>query len=682
MTDSRVRIAVDIGGTFVDAIGFVEGTGEIRVHKSQTTPRRLSEGVVEAMMGLGLPLPEVESFVHGTTLGLNAILTRKGARTGIITNDGFRDILEIARGVVPFTEMYNYQYLPPPRLVPRSRIVGVPGRIDAQGKVVEDLDEEAVQRAGRLLVEEHGVRAIAVVFLNSYLNTDHEDRAGVILRKSFPDCAISISTEITREYREYERTSTVMLEAYIRPIFGEYIDGLETELGGRGFRGSFHVMRSGGGAMTADLAKRAPLYTVLSGPAGGIVGSSRLAKRLDRANIISFDVGGTTIDACVLQGGVPTEIHEADIDTNPILIPIYDIRSIGAGGGSIAWVDEGLLRVGPRSAGADPGPVCYQKGGTEPTVTDAAVCLGYISSHEFLGGEMTIDESAARDAVMEQVARPLGVDLVEAAAAIFKVMLARTVGAIREITVERGLDPRDFTLLAFGGAGPMIAPMLMREMEIREVVVPHAPSAFSALGMLEADLETEFSKTVGRTLDEDLLSALEKDFAELESRGHSVLSEQHVEPDHRHLRRGLDLRYLGQEHAIPVGIVSGEGPGPIRQRFNDAHLSRYGHNMAEPVQVATLRLRAIGSVDRPKLEFSVPTGQDKSVSPGVRRAYDVASGTLGDFALYDRQGLGVGQRVNGPAIVRDGTSTVVLHGDQYLEVDSLGHLLIVARGGE
>jgi N-methylhydantoinase A len=636
--------------------------------------------VVDAMLGLGLPLSEVESFVHGTTLGLNAILTRKGARTGIVTNDGFRDILEIARGVVPFAEMYNFQYTPPPRLVPRSRIMGVPGRIDATGKVVEDLDEEAVLHAGRLLVEEQSVRAIAVVFLNSYLNTDHEDRAAAILRANFPGCAISVSTEITREYREYERTSTAMLEAYIRPIFGEYIDGLETDLGGRGFRGSFHVMRSGGGAMTADLAKRAPLYTVLSGPAGGIVGSSRLAKRLDRANIISFDVGGTTIDACVLQGGVPTEIHEADIDTNPILIPIYDIRSIGAGGGSIAWVDEGLLRVGPRSAGADPGPVCYQKGGTEPTVTDAAVCLGYISSHEFLGGEMSIDEAAARSAVMELVARPLGLDLVEAAAAIFKVMLARTVGAIREITVERGLDPRDFTLLAFGGAGPMIAPMLMREMEIHEVVVPHAPSAFSALGMLEADLETAFSKTVLRTLDADLLDALEEDFAELEIRGRSVLSEQHVEADHQHLERGLDLRYLGQEHAIPIGIVRGEGPAPIRKRFDDAHLSRYGHNMNEPVQVATLRLRAIGSVDKPKLEFAILTGDEKLVSAGVRPAYDVASGSIVDFALYDRQRLTVGQKLNGPAIVRDGSSTVVVHGDQYLDVDPLGHLLVAAGG--
>jgi len=397
---------------------------------------------------------------------------------------------------------------------------------------------------------------------------------------------------------------------------------------------------------------------------------------MDRANIISFDVGGTTIDACVLQDGAPSEIHEADIDTNPILIPIYDIRSIGAGGGSIAWVDEGLLRVGPRSAGADPGPVCYQKGGTEPTVTDAAVCLGYISSQEFLGGEMTIDESAARTAVMERVARPLGLDLVQAAAAIFQVMLARTVGAIREITVERGLDPRDFSLLAFGGAGPMIAPMLMREMEIREVIVPHAPSAFSALGMLEADLETEFSKTVLRTLDDELLSALEADFAELERRGHEILGQQHVADDHRKLQRSLDLRYLGQEHAIPVRISAEDRSAAIRQWFDAAHLSRYGHNMTEPVQVATLRLRAIGVVDKPTLEFALPSGDGIGGSSGVRRAYDVTSASLADFALYDRQRLGVGQKINGPAIIREGTSTLVLHGDQCLQVDPLGHLLI------
>jgi N-methylhydantoinase A/oxoprolinase/acetone carboxylase beta subunit len=332
--------------------------------------------------------------------------------------------------------------------------------------------------------------------------------------------------------------------------------------------------------------------------------------------------------------------------------------------------------VGPRSAGAEPGPVCYQKGGTEPTVTDAAVCLGYLSANEFLGGAMTINEAAARAAVLDEVARPLGLELEDAAAAIFRVMLARTVGAIREITVERGMDPREFSLLAFGGAGPMIAPMLMREMEIHEVIVPHAPSAFSALGMLEADLETEFSKTVLRTLDEEVLVALEADFAELGARGHLLLSEQRVPPDHRFLERRLDLRYLGQEHSIPLRIEIGEDAAAIRGRFDEAHLSRYGHNMSEPVQIATLRLRAIGSVDKPDVEFNLPTGDSDTAPVGTRRAWDICSGSLVTFALYDRQQLAVGRVVVGPAIVREGTSTLVIHGDQRLRVDPRGYLLI------
>ena len=491
-----VRIAVDIGGTFVDAIEFDARTGHVRLHKASTTPDQPTHGVLTAIQGLHTPFPAIATFIHGTTLGLNAILQRRGARTGIMTNEGFRDIFEVGRGDVPGDQMYNFQYQRPPSIVPRRLALGVRGRIDARGAVIEDLDEAGVLAAGRLLVEQGGVQAIAITFLHSYLNPEHERRAAAILRAAFPTVALSISSDLAREYREYERTSTTVLEAYIRPIFETYIGELERDLRAAGFAGSFLITRSGGGAMTSAVARRAPLLTVLSGPAGGIIGAAALSSLIERPNLISFDVGGTSVDACVLQDGKPTEVYEARIENFPLLIPIYDIRTIGAGGGSIARVEGGLLRVGPQSAGADPGPLCYRKGGTAPTVTDAAIVLGYLSAREFLEGQISIDEEVARQGVQALIATPLGVDPVTAAAGIFEVMVARTVGAIREITVERGLDPREFSLLAFGGAGPMIAPLLMREMGLKEVIIPHAPAGFSAWGMLMSDLEFDFSRTV------------------------------------------------------------------------------------------------------------------------------------------------------------------------------------------
>jgi N-methylhydantoinase A len=577
---------------------------------------------------------------------------------------------------VPFAEMYNFNYVPPPRIVPRRRITGVRGRIDAGGKVLIDLSEDDVLEAARHLVEDEGVEAIAVMFLNSYINPVHEQRAGSLIRKAFPTVATSISTEITREYREYERLSTTVLEAYTRPAFERYIDVLEQDLREDGFAGTFLVMRSGGGAMTSDVAKRSPLLAVLSGPAGGIVGASHLGESIKRENLISFDVGGTTLDACVIQNGQPAEVHEAEIDGYPLLIPLFDIRSIGAGGGSIGWIDDGLLRVGPQSAGAEPGPVGYGRGGTEPTLTDAAICLGYFTAAEFLNGDMSIDEAAARRAVTESVGRPLALGTVEAAAAMFRVTLARTVGAIREITVERGLDPRDFSLLAFGGAGPMLAPMLMREMEIGEVIIPPGPSAFSALGMLMSDLECLSSKTVLLELDSRTLDSVESTFVELEAATDDVLAAQRVPPARRLTERRFDLRYVGQEHSISLTVHTGQRADSIREQFHAAHLDRYGHSMDDDVEVAALRVRGVGMVDKPEFGFQVPSGDKRSALVTNREAFDFATGILSEFRVLERSGLVAGECVTGPAIVRDGTSNLVIHSDQEVRVDQSVNLLV------
>jgi N-methylhydantoinase A len=673
-----VRIAVDIGGTFVDAVEFDARTGQVRLHKSATTPEQPSRGVLAAIQGLDTPFGDIATFIHGTTLGLNAILQRRGARTGIITNEGFRDIFEIGRGDVPGDQMYNFQYQRPPSIVPRRLALGVRGRIDVRGEVIEDLDEAGVLAAGRVLVEQAGVQAIAITFLHSYLNPEHERRAAAILRDTFPGVSLSISSDLAREYREYERTSTTVLEAYIRPIFETYIGELERELNAAGFAGSFLITRSGGGAMTSAVAKRAPLLTVLSGPAGGIIGAAALGSLIDRPNLISFDVGGTSVDACVLLNGKPTEVYEARIENLPLLIPIYDIRTIGAGGGSIARVEGSMLRVGPQSAGADPGPLCYRKGGTAPTVTDAAIVLGYLSAREFLEGQIEIDEDAAVRGVEAVIAGPMGMDVIAAAAGIFNVMVSRTVGAIREITVERGLDPREFSLLAFGGAGPMIAPLLMREMGLKEVIIPRAPAGFSAWGMLMSDLEFDFSRTILTRLTAAAIAALPGGFIELEGRGLAVLDEQQVPEAQRALEHRLDLRYAGQEHMLTIRIETTDPAEDIARRFGQAHAEYYGHQMDAPIEIVNLRLRAIGRTEKPDLQPLPPTpgGPRVALALDSRPAYDFAARRVTSMQVFDRFQLDPGATITGPAIVVEGTATLVIHADQWLEVDSYGHLII------
>jgi N-methylhydantoinase A len=678
----RLKVAVDIGGTFVDAISYDTVNGAISVYKVSTTPEEPARGVlggIAALVGaLGADIADIESFAHGTTLGLNAILQRNGAQVGIITNEGFSDLLEIARAAIPSSQMYNFSYQRPAPLVPRRHRLGVPGRLDAQGGEVTPLDEAAVVEAGRVLVDEHGLSSIAVCFLHSYADPSHERRAGELLRDAFPGVAVSISSDLTREYREYERTSTVTLDAYIRPVLNDYIGSLEDKLAEGGLATPLHIMRSGGGAMSADVAKQAPLMTVLSGPAGGVVGTTFLARELGLANMLSFDVGGTSVDSCVVVDGRPSEVHEAEIDGLPLLLPIFDIRTIGAGGGSIAWMDEGLLKVGPRSAGAVPGPVAYQNGGTEPTVTDAAFALGFLDPGAFLGGQMTVSADAARAAIAAEVADPLGLDETTAAASILRILVARTVGALREITIERGLDPREFTLLAFGGAGPLLAPMLSREMGIQTTLVPRVPAAFSAFGMLMSDLEFEFAATALRPLADEVLADLESTFVELEQRAVAVLDQQEVARDSRAYVRTLDVRYRGQEHSLPVDFRSGDTAADVLAAFNELHAVRHGHSMDEPGQILSLRLKAVGVQPKPPL-VRIDTAPDAGSTPapvGSRRAFDMAADDWAEFEVFERGSLLAGHRIPGPAIVEEGTSTTVFFGDQVLVVDDYGHLAI------
>lgn len=680
LTDKPFRLAVDIGGTFVDAMELDQRTGEVRFRKASTTPARPWEGVFHAIEALGTDLSQTELFIHGTTLGLNAVLERRGSATGIITNAGLRDIFLIGRGNVPDDRMYDFQYERPPSLVKRRHTAGVRGRLNHRGETLEPLDEDDLREAARRLVEDEGVVSIAVCFIHSYLDPASEQRAAELLREWYPDLKVSVSTDIVREYREYERTSTTVLEAYIRPIFERYVDELERGLTERGLDARFLIMRSGGGSMTSTTAKFSPTPTVLSGPAGGIVGGGYIAELMQRPNILTFDIGGTSLDACVIENGVAVVTHQAELEHFPLLIPTYDIRTIGAGGGSIASIDRGILKVGPRSASAVPGPVCYGRGGTEPTVTDASVALGYVDPERFLAGQMVLHDEAAVSAIREQIAEPLGLGTEEAAAGIFDVMLARTVGAVRQITVERGHDPRVFSLLAFGGAGPLVAPLLAREMGVGEVVVPFAPSGFSAWGMLSADIVTDFSRTSMEVLDEidpeQLLAALDEVGAE----ALASLREQEVDPAQASLERQLELRYLGQEHTLTLAVGDTIDADEIREAFNELHSSRYGHSMDNRIQILNIRVRGTGRTARPELA-SIDAGDS---DPGQalikqRTAYDFGVRASAPFDVYDRALLEAGDTFLGPALIDEGTSTTVAHSGQRVTVDEHGFLLITTE---
>ncbi len=670
------RLAVDIGGTFVDAIVFNPDTGALRLEKDFTTPEDASRGVLSAIERLEVGLADVETFVHGTTLGLNTVLERKGAPTGIIANEGFEDIFEMGRYDRPREKMYSLIYDEPPVLIKKRYRVGVPCRLDAQGNELVVLDEEAVRAAAKFLVEEMGRTSIAVCYLHAYRNPVHENRTREIVEEMYPHVRVSVSSEIVREYREYERTSTTVVNAYVKPIFGTYITGLENSLSEAGFDGSFYITRSGGGALAARDSADVPVHTIFSGPAGGLIGTVALAELTGRPDLIAVDMGGTSTDACVVHGGMPALKYEATLERLPLMIPTYDISTIGAGGGSIARAEDGLLRVGPQSAGASPGPVCYGRGGSEPTFTDAALTMGYLDPAQFLGGEMTLAAKDAEAAVRNNVADPLGLDVTSACRGIFEVLLAKTVSAVREITVQAGLDPREFAMLAFGGAGPMFVPLVGRELGVKEVIVPQAPSVFSAWGMLMTDIVQEYSQTI-LTLLEDLdMESLAGATSQLEDQAQTGLADGGFAPDVRFIERSAEMRYFGQEHNLEVSIDGVASLDELRVRFDEAHSRRYGHQMGDPVQLVNIRVRGIGRETKPELPEIATRDGAGPTAKGSRDAYCFATGGRAAFSVYRRDDLCAGDVVAGPAIVEEATTTIIFFSDQSAVIDKFGQIVI------
>jgi N-methylhydantoinase A len=674
----HIRFAVDVGGTFTDLIAWDSITGHIRTNKSSTTADP-SQGVLDVLAKDGLPLHAAQLFVHGTTLGINAVLQKKGARTGLITTRGFRDVLEIGRIDRPF--MYDILYEKPPALVPRPLRLEVDERMDARGNVLRPLNEGDVRRAIEILRQQN-VQAIAVSLLHSYANPAHEQRVGEILAREMPGAYFTLSHRILREYYEYERTMSAVMNCYTQPLMESYVDGLHARLRAQGFSGTFLLLRSSGGAMSYSEAREAPVFTLLSGPAGGVLGASHLAELTGCENLITADGGGTSFDVSLVVNRQPRIVTETTVEGYKLLLPVLDIRSIGAGGGSIAWIDDGgALQVGPQSAGANPGPICYRRGGTRPTVTDAALCLGIFNADYFLGGEMHLDAGAAREA-LEEIARLLGMDLATAASGILTIAETKMAGAIREMTIEKGFDPRDFALLAFGGSGPLFACNLGRRCGVTRVLVPVAPANFSAWGMLMSDLVHDYSRTLVLDLDRISSEQVESAFAELEAMAERALEIDGVEPARRQFFRSLDMRYFGQGgHSVTVPLEGGAFTAEIRQNlersFHHLHETTYGHRTDDPVQIVHLRVRGLGVVPKPRIQKIAAGGQDASRAiKQTRQVYWREVGGARPWPIYERSRLGAGHAFTGPAIVEEPTTTTVVGPGDRATVDLYGNLVI------
>ena len=678
---SRYRVALDIGGTFTDAVAYDEQTGTYAAGKSSTTPSDLTEGVFGALDTVLSAPGEVSFAVHGTTQGLNAFLERRGVKVLLLATPGAGDVLHIARG--NRTRLYDLHFRKPVPLVPRRDIAEVGGRLDHEGTELEPLDEDAVRAAGRRARVE-GFEAIAVALLFSYLQPAHELRAAELLREEAPEVAISLSHRVAREWREYERTSSTVIDAYVAPIVRRYLSRLTSQLEERGVGAPMHVMQSSGGIVSAQTASDQTLQTLLSGPVGGTMGGAALARLLGRPNLICVDMGGTSFDVSLVVDGVPDVSTEAELQGFPLLMPVVNIHTIGAGGGSLAYEEAGGLRVGPQSAGASPGPACYGRGGTEPTVTDANVVLGRVDPSWFAGGQMELDVAAAEGA-MGELAESLELTSRALADGILAVINAKMAQAIRTLTVEKGIAPSDFALVAFGGAGSMHAAFLAQELEIPEVVVPRFPGAFSAWGMLETEIRTDFARSYFAMLADLDGPGLAAALAEQEAEALEALDAEAVGRAEIRVTHSLDVRYVGQEYTLSIEILDAGEPGrdafalALQERFDTAHGGRFGHaNPGAPIEMVTARTVALGDIGRAE-PAPLAAGTPES-SPGVMHEVVFDSSPV-QTRVVRRDDLPAGTELDGPAVVLEPTATTVLPPAMRLRVEPHGALIIDTAGG-
>lgn len=684
---SMLRIATDIGGTFTDLVAFDEHTGELITGKASSTPGDFARGVMDSIGHANLDLATAGDFVHGCTVVINAITQRAGVRAALITTQGFRDVLAIGRGNRP--DMYNLRTAKPRPFIPRRYRFEVRERVDFRGQVLEPLHLEDLDPIITVCRRE-AIEALAICFLHAYAHPQHEQMCRDYLASRLPGIPISISSDVTGEWREYERTSTVVLNAYVQPIVDRYLAHLETALGSGGMRCEPHVMQSNGGTTSFATARLRPIYLLESGPVSGVMGSAIIGQALGEDNVIALDIGGTTAKCALIEGGAPRITTDYKIEWRPdspgypVKVPVVDIVEIGAGGGSLAWFDPGgALRVGPLSAGADPGPACYGRGGTQATVTDAKLITGVIDPHYFLGGTIALDVDLARRAYAP-IAERLGVSIEAAANGVIRLVDHHMINALKLISVRRGHDPRDFVLVASGGGGPMHAAALARELRVKQVIVPPYPGHFSAWSMLMIRPRVDLLRTAvcsTRAVDPAAIAGI---YAALQAEATSRFAD--APADQLIWQRSADMRYHGQEHTVKVPLPAHDDAldlHAIEQTFHAVHRREYTFALPDAtIEFVTFHLTGWRNTRRPALT-SLHTG-DQTTRPRIREERVVNLGTVGTWTapVYERASLPAGFQAAGPLIVEEPASTTLVYPDQWLEVDTFANLVLRPQAAE
>jgi N-methylhydantoinase A len=666
---ANYRVAADIGGTFTDIV--VEPSeGPVFVGKVATTPDNPARGVVEGVSSLVPDLADVSFFVHGTTVGLNAFLERKGERVLLISTAGLGDAYTIARG--NRHTLYDLRYSKPELLVPRRDVHEVRGRLSWNGELVAPLNRADFEPIIAKVRQER-IKAVAICFVHAYAYPQHELEARDILAAELPDVSISLSHEVAREWREYERTSSAVMNAYVAPVVQRYLSSLRQDLASRGMQATVHIMQSSGGVTTADSARKNPVFTLLSGPVGGTIAGTALSARCGRPNLLCVDMGGTSFDVSLVVDGEARATLETELEGLPLLMSIVDIHTIGTGGGSIAWIEDGAMRVGPHSAGSVPGPACYGRGGTQPTITDANLFLGRLGPKSLLGGDMSLDLAAARTAI-EDLAPEVDLDPVAFAEGILAISNAAMADAMRTITISQGVDPREFTLVAFGGAGPMAAAFLAAELDIREVLIPRFPGTFSAWGMLQTDLRHDFTKSFFRSAGSVDVAELISIYTGLEVEGLATIVKEGIAASDVSYQRSADMRYVGQEYTINVPIATNAGKDDMIADFQVAHERRYGHSSpGAPVEFVNLRVAALGALLKYTNEAdAVGEGQD----PNLGRRDTIFDGRAHSTPILARDRLSAGFDARGPVIIEEQSATTVVPPGWVFEVDQQGSILV------
>ena len=681
-----MRVATDIGGTFTDLV-YVDQEGKVQVDKSHTTPPNFEQGVIDVLDKASIDHKSITSFIHGTTVIINSLTERKGAKTGLITTKGFRDVLEIARGNRP--DLFNIRYQKPVPFVERYLRQEVEERLNYKGEVLTPLDAEDIKQVVKYFKNEK-VEAIAISFLHSYVNPEHELEAAKLIKELWPEVDVSTSQDVIKEWREYERTNTTSLNAYVKPVANKYIDSLNNELHDSNMGNSKFIMQSNGGVTTFDEAKKTPINMVESGPVAGMYGAAVLGELVGEENIIALDIGGTTAKCSLIENGevkVSTDYYIERDDKNagyPIKVPSVDIVEIGNGGGSIAWIDEAnALKVGPESAGAKPGPVSYGQGGENPTTTDANVLTGRLSTRNF---DYSADQEKIKKVVNEKIANNFDISEEDASLGIIKIANSNMLNALKLISIRKGHNPKDFSLVAFGGGGSMHATSLAKELGIKKVIIPIASPVFSAWGMLMSELRHDYIQTyIKKISDLSPKDILEK-WNSIEEEAYIQFANEEVGKERVVFQRFLDMRYIGQEHTVKVPVPNGEYTEKtfkqIKQKFHELHEQNYSFRLPDiDTEIVNLHVTAFGTVQKPEINKIKRNTTIEEAKIETRDVYFDNPDVWRTTNVYNRELLPINKEINGPAIIEEKSAVTVVYQDQKVKLDDYGNLIVETMEG-